>query len=368
MGYCRNLLRCLSSELIGFRHAACFVQGMNNTSSFYRRFIFFSVASLLSASMLSDYTFAGKGDEARVKLEASHLAVLKKKIYGQKDFNDPNLLFNQINERAIQSFNTNNFFRKNSFDWSAFGQLPRGIQNQIVSHLRGPALYSCISRNFRNNILDQRSFKVSESIPIQIQLRSYLGPDGKGTLQKIDLSRSRVTNDDLQWISSRFINLNSLDLGNTRISNAGLAHLLPLINLTSLNLFNTQITNVGLPYLGYLKHLTSLNLSNTPISELRHLAPLTNLISLALIHTQVTDQELNYLTPFRNLASLNLFNTPVTDAVIPYLDRIENLTWINLARTHLTESGVSKLPSRLIRFKESLLRIIAEEAEERRNR
>ena len=61
---------------------------------------------------------------------------------------------------------------------------------------------------------------------------------------KIDLSRSKITNDDLAMLADRK-ELRELDLRQTGIDDTGLVHLKALSALKSLNLFRNPISNAA---------------------------------------------------------------------------------------------------------------------------
>ena len=86
---------------------------MNNPTSLYRRFISLSVASLVSASLFSGYASAGRGDEARSKLESAHFSAIRFQILGHKGIkNDQDRLFNQITYNKIRNLHTRKFERQ----------------------------------------------------------------------------------------------------------------------------------------------------------------------------------------------------------------------------------------------------------------
>ena len=76
----------------------------------------------------------------------------------------------------------------------------------------------------------------------------------------------------------------SLFLANSKITDAGLAHLKGLENLKSLNLVWTKITDAGLAHLKGLSKLENLDLGATNLTDagLVHLKGLTNLQELGL--------------------------------------------------------------------------------------
>ena len=78
--------------------------------------------------------------------------------------------------------------------------------------------------------------------------------------------------------SEGLTNLSLLRLDNTRVTNAGLAHLKGLTNLSLLDLNGTQVTDAGLAHLKGLTNLSDLDLSGTQVTDagLVHLKGLTN--------------------------------------------------------------------------------------------
>ena len=86
-------------------------------------------------------------------------------------------------------------------------------------------------------------------------------------------------------------NLETLDLGSTKITDAGVASLVSLTNLKSLDLVDTDITDAGVASLSRLTNLKSLILAFTSITDVgvASLSRLTNLETLSLTSTSITD-------------------------------------------------------------------------------
>ena len=80
-------------------------------------------------------------------------------------------------------------------------------------------------------------------------------------------------------------------LSNTRVTDAGLAHLQGLMGLKILSLHSTQVTDAGLAHLKGLTGLQILWLNGTQVTDagLAHLQSLTGLRWLILTKTKVTD-------------------------------------------------------------------------------
>jgi internalin A len=116
----------------------------------------------------------------------------------------------------------------------------------------------------------------------------------------------------------------SVDLGSTKVTDAGLKHLAGLKQLQWLNLTNTKVTDVGLKPLARLKHLRELDLRNTKVTDagLKPLAGLKHLRELDLRNTKVTDAGLKHLAGLKQLQLLLLSNTRVTDKGIADLKKV----------------------------------------------
>jgi hypothetical protein len=98
-------------------------------------------------------------------------------------------------------------------------------------------------------------------------------------------------------------------------------HLESLTELRTLELFNTRVTDAGLERLGGLTGLERLQLS---IAE-------------------VTDAGLEHLKGFANLRELDLSGAQVTDAGLEHLQGLTNLVQLDLHGTQVTEQGVKRL-------------------------
>ena len=115
--------------------------------------------------------------------------------------------------------------------------------------------------------------------------------------------------------------INLLDVsflsGADKITDAQLADLKPIAQqVYSLNLANTKVTDAGLAALAELPNLRVLHLEKTGIGDagLAHLKNLQSLEYLNVYGTQVTDAGLAHLQGLKNLKSLYLWQSKVTDA------------------------------------------------------
>ena len=113
----------------------------------------------------------------------------------------------------------------------------------------------------------------------------------------------------------------SLELQQTKVSDAGLAALAPFSHLRSLQLQNTAITDAGLPHLAKSASLENLNLYATAITDdgLQQLACLKNLKKIHLWQSKVTAagaDKLRAAIPGLDV-NLGLPQTPETSPATP---------------------------------------------------
>ncbi|MAV36622.1 MAG: hypothetical protein CMJ59_14345 [Planctomycetaceae bacterium] len=119
----------------------------------------------------------------------------------------------------------------------------------------------------------------------------------------VNLSNSQITDADLAHVS-RLSQLEQLYLFNTSIGDAALAHLKGLTHLNELSLARTKITDKGLSELADLTGLETLDLSlcmQIKGAGLKHLKAMTALKELLLYQTQVTDDSLDHLRQMTHL-------------------------------------------------------------------
>jgi serine/threonine-protein kinase len=201
-------------------------------------------------------------------------------------------------------------------------------------------------------------------------------------LTSLDLSNTRIS--DASFIGDGAIarliddgtlrNLTTLQLANVPISDKGLMKLAKLDKLTTLDLFLTHISDAGLAglrtlgglrnvehlYLGRnaitdaglkeladCRQLKTLDLVRTQVAGIgfRQLASLTKLQILNLAGNNVSDVGLKEIGDLTSLTSLNLFATLISDDGTHYLKKLTNLTTLNIARNRISDIGLQRLDS-----------------------
>ena len=166
--------------------------------------------------------------------------------------------------------------------------------------------------------------------------------------RKLNLDNTPVTDAGLAHLKG-LNGLQSLSLTGTPVTDAGLAHLKGLAELQMLDLTRTQVTDAGLAHLKGLDGLKSLSLNGTPVTDagLAHLKGLAGLLMLLLSNTQVTDAGLAHLKGLAGLLMLWLSDTQVTDAGLAHLKGLAELLRLFLERTQVTEAGLAALKKAL---------------------
>jgi internalin A len=165
-------------------------------------------------------------------------------------------------------------------------------------------------------------------------------------IEALDLAlfpQKRISDAGLAHLS-RLPNLSALSLGRVPVTDAGLAHLSRLSKLSVLVLNSMPITDAGLAKLKRLP-LEHLDLRDTRIGDagVAHLRAMNRLEHLNLQGTRVTDAGLAELSGVKSLTWLRLIGTKVTDAGLVHLYGLPRLKVLDLRGTRVTDEGVKAL-------------------------
>lgn len=153
-------------------------------------------------------------------------------------------------------------------------------------------------------------------------------------------------NDDDLAILKNLPYLTTVELSDSKITNAGLQQLEGLAQLRVLRLDNTTIDDDGFIHLSKLSSIIGLNLSGTRIGDrgVEIICGLQSLRHLELKGTQLTDRGAKHLAKLKNLDGfLDLSHTKLTDASIPILRQLTKLTVLRLYATNLSTQGIEEL-------------------------
>lgn len=115
--------------------------------------------------------------------------------------------------------------------------------------------------------------------------------------------------------------------------------------IVSLNLRDTKVTNAGLKRLPALKRLTTLRANNWIRGDgLREIACLKNLTALKSAGSQgFADSDMKGIAGFSELTSLSLFGMRVTDAAMMPVGKMPMLAKLDLEYTGVTDQGLKEL-------------------------
>ena len=225
---------------------------------------------------------------------------------------------------------------------------PTGAAEGLPRVIRGGSWNShaeyCRSANRDNNI------PLGRFPLIGLRLALVSAPPPPAPVRALRLDNTETNDADLEKICRDNPELVELTLGNTKITDAGLAHLIQLKKLRKVRISKTAITDAGMTNLAKCETLEDIDVSQTKIGSIGmgELRTLPRLKSLNLYLTLVTDAGLASLGDgnYRSAAKierLNLDKCPITDAGIAKLSSLTNLAWIHLGGTAITDVGLVEL-------------------------
>ena len=162
-------------------------------------------------------------------------------------------------------------------------------------------------------------------------------------LRKLELGRTRIGDAGLEHLRS-ISAIQYLGLGHTLVTNKGLAHISEFSDLKHLGLSETFITDAGLVHLRGLKQLEVLGLEAIEISGdgIKHLANLTSLQHLNLATNSSSDKDLESLSNLKELIDLNLnLSHNITNDGVRYLATLTNLKVLTIMSRQLDNEGLT---------------------------
>ncbi len=167
--------------------------------------------------------------------------------------------------------------------------------------------------------------------------------------QKLDLLSTQISDRELESLLSSLHDLRFLSLAETKVGDAGLAHLTSMKKLQELHLDHTEITDEGLKLLASLPSLEILDLKGTRVTDagLAEVGRLTALKGLYLTRTGITDDGLRHLKNLNNLETLILWETGIGDAGLEHLKPLKCLKEVILWSTPVTKHGAEALQTAL---------------------
>jgi hypothetical protein len=168
---------------------------------------------------------------------------------------------------------------------------------------------------------------------------------GLKSLEELDLERVPATQG--YAVLANLTRLRELDLDQSGISNAELAHVAELKNLENLQLGYTGIGAEGITHLTSLGAVTTLDLAGTQTDDLALslIGGMTNLQNLDLQKTTISDTGIRQLAGLQALQWISVENVPdFSDRGLEALAALKSLRRISARGTSVTAAGVAALP------------------------
>lgn len=190
-------------------------------------------------------------------------------------------------------------------------------------------------------------------------------------LRRLELTGTSVGDASLGLLPTVAPDLEQLILTDTRITDAGLAHVAKLRRLRTLSLAGTNVSAAGLAELSSLERLETLSLDRADIvdADLVPIGGLSSLERLGLSKTEITAAGLAHLEPLslehlsipagirgdealghflraqRGRTRLNLRRWPITDAGMAHVAKHRGLKSLTLTETKVGNEGLKHLRS-----------------------
>jgi hypothetical protein len=168
---------------------------------------------------------------------------------------------------------------------------------------------------------------------------------GLTKLRELNLSGTNV-GDGIVCLS-KLRDLRELHLHGTQVGDVGAAGLAALVNLEDLDLGYTRVTDAGLKNLAGLTQLRKLTLTDTSAGDegMEAIARLENLRTLDLNGTRIGNAGVAKLQTLTELRELDLTDCAVSDAGLTWLAKLPNLEKLDISGTRITAHSLYTLMS-----------------------
>jgi hypothetical protein len=171
------------------------------------------------------------------------------------------------------------------------------------------------------------------------------------SMRNLALGQTDITNDGLAALVA-LQNLESLDLSDTRIDDLGIEKFTAgkHDSLAVLTLWRTGVTDEGVSLLRRLPGLRQVFLGNTRLTD-SGAASLSDIKSLEVIYAQdtsLTDGALRCLATLPVLEVLVLSGAGLSDAGLRELESCKSLKYLSIESPHVTPQGIERLKAAII--------------------
>ena len=142
-----------------------------------------------------------------------------------------------------------------------------------------------------------------------------------------------------------FVNLETLDLNDTYVTDQTMTALAGMKTLRRLTMIGTLVTDEGIRYLQDLTQLEVLDLYGVKVTDegVKYLRKLSKLKELNLLGAQITDESAEVLAGLKELRELNLYRSRLTNAGLAKLQQLPKLALLDVRYTSVNNSGVEAM-------------------------
>ncbi|XP_010915656.1 uncharacterized protein [Elaeis guineensis] len=205
-------------------------------------------------------------------------------------------------------------------------RLPAQLADALLRRLiRRRLLYPSLLEVFQQSV---EEIDLKGESYVDAEWMAYLG--AFRYLHSLNLADCRAINNSALWLVTGMTSLKELDLSRcSKITDAGLKHVLSIKNLEKLCISETRLTADGVMLLSSLSNLRLLDIGGIPVTDkaLSSLQVLTRLEHLDLWGSKISNNGAAVLEMFPRLSFLNLAWTSVTR-----LPNLPSLTCLNMSR------------------------------------
>ncbi|KAJ8451138.1 hypothetical protein Cgig2_026947 [Carnegiea gigantea] len=225
------------------------------------------------------------------------------------------------------------------------------MQRRTLHRLPSPIASALLHRLLHRRLLYPSLLEVFKFSVEEVDLRGENSVDAEWMaylgafpyLRSLNVAECHRVNNSTLWPLAGMTSLKELDLSRcTKVTDAGIKHLLSVSHLEKLYLSQTGVTAAGIKLLSELVNLSTLDLGGSPVTDLalNSLQVLTNLEHLDLWGSKISDVSAVTFKKFPKLSFLSLAWTNVTK--LPNLKSLKCLDMSHCSIHSVTEDRGDK--------------------------